>query len=67
MIVRINGKGEILSEKIANLKELVAHKELKAERIVIEHNQRIVPREEWQFIVIQENDTIEIVSFVGGG
>lgn len=67
MLVRINGTREELSEKITNLEELIAKMDLKPERIVIEHNHTVIPRDTWPDTRIQDNDSIEIVSFVGGG
>lgn len=66
MFVRINGKQEAIEKKI-NLLELAASKNLSPERIVIERNQRIVPKNEWESVVLEENDEIELVSFLGGG
>ncbi len=66
MIIKINGKSETL-EKNLNLAELVATKALVPEAVVLEHNFRIVPKDEWRTVTLEENDTVEIVSFVGGG
>ena len=35
--------------------------------LVVEYNQFICNKAEWNKIFIQENDTIEIVTIVGGG
>lgn len=66
MLININGKSEEVKIKL-NLTELILSKSLCAEKIVIEHNFRIVPKEEWVNTHLQENDKVEIVSFVGGG
>lgn len=66
MIIKINGKNENV-EKIDSIARLVSDKKLSADKIVIEHNLRIVPKEEWPRVILRENDNIEIVSFVGGG
>lgn len=66
MIIKINGKDETVDKPI-NLMELVLGKGLIPEQIVIEHNFRITPGDEWQGITLKENDTIEIVRFMGGG
>ena len=66
MLININGKPE--EAKIqSNLSDLVLSKGLCVEKVVIEHNLRIVPREEWPETFLGENDNIEIISFVGGG
>jgi len=40
---------------------------LKPSQVVIEVNLRIIPREQWPQISLQDKDYIEIISFVGGG
>jgi sulfur carrier protein len=67
MIVWINGTSETVSEGPRNLEDLVAARGIARERVVVEHNLRIVPREQWPHVLLQDNDRIEIVSFVGGG
>ncbi len=66
MMVKINGRDEFFAQKI-NLAELVAAKTLGPERIVVEHNLRIVPREDWENIFLNEFDQVELLNFVGGG
>ena len=66
MIIKINGQDETVEKKL-NLAELVASKNLPVEKIVVEHNLHIVPKEKWADIFLYENDSIEIVSFVAGG
>ena len=66
MIIKINGREETI-EKSKNIAELIASKNLSPERIVVEHNFKIVPRESWENSLLNENDSIEVVSFVGGG
>lgn len=66
MIVKINGEEKRVEDKI-NLMALAENSKLPLERIVIEHNLRIVPRQEWAKIVLRANDAVEILSFMGGG
>ena len=35
--------------------------------IVVELNERIIPREAWAATILQQADCLEIVTFVGGG
>lgn len=37
------------------------------ERIAVEKNEQIVPKAQYETTVIEDGDTMEIVSFVGGG
>jgi sulfur carrier protein len=66
MVVKINGKEEIITEKLTLL-EFVTNKGLCFDKIVIEHNFRIVGRQDYGKIILGDNDNLEIVSFVGGG
>lgn len=66
MIIKINGKDEAV-EKEVSLLELITSKKLSVDKIVIEHNLRIVTKEELAKVFLRENDAVEIVSFVAGG
>ncbi|MFA6320240.1 MAG: sulfur carrier protein ThiS [Candidatus Omnitrophota bacterium] len=66
MNIKINGKEETVSG-IKTILELINDKKLIPEHIVVEQNFKIVPKEEWARTVLNEDDKIEIVSFVGGG
>lgn len=67
MKVRINGVDEVISESTLTLQQLIADRGLSPKKVVIELNLSIVPREQWPQITLQDSDSIEIVSFVGGG
>ncbi len=67
MRLRINGAEEMIFEKSMTLQELVINRVLSPRQVVIEVNLRIIPREQWPQITLQDKDSIEIVSFVGGG
>lgn len=64
--IKINGKEEKIERNI-KLEDLISKRNLCCDRIIIEHNYQIVHREEWPEISLGENDSLEIVSFVGGG
>ena len=66
MLIKINGKDETI-DKQKTLLGLIEEKGLDCERVVIEYNFRIIPKGQWQKIILGENDNLEIVSFVGGG
>jgi len=66
MNIRINGTVELI-DRAGSIAELIAGKGLHPERVVVEHNRRMVPRGEWPDVMLKEDDSIEIVSFVGGG
>ena len=40
---------------------------LKADRVAVELNRNIAPREQWDQTSLKDDDQLEIVHFVGGG
>ena len=40
---------------------------MKADRLAVELNRDIVPRERWASTILAEGDRLEVVHFVGGG
>ena len=46
---------------------LVEQLGMKADRVAVELNLNIVPREQWAKTMLVEGDHLEIVHFVGGG
>nr|WP_294666232.1 sulfur carrier protein ThiS [uncultured Blautia sp.] len=64
-MVRINGEEKSLAGM--NLLEYLKDAGYQPEKIVVERNLEIIPRDRLQNTVIQENDSIEVLSFVGGG
>jgi sulfur carrier protein len=62
----INGKYASLNETQTILDLLISY-ELSSDKVVIELNKEIIPKEEYGTIILKEEDTIEVVSFVGGG
>ena len=66
MNITLNGKQLEVEEGI-NLIELIKFKRLELDRIVIEFNLEIVKKEEWDKVILKENDKLEILRFVGGG
>jgi len=65
MNVTING--ETRSLPADTLASLVEHLKMKPDRVAIELNREIVPREEWPRTALKDGDRLEIVQFVGGG
>jgi thiamine biosynthesis protein ThiS len=65
MNLTINGEGRELSAE--TLGALVEGLRMKPDRVAIELNREIVPRERWAQTPLHEGDRLEIVHFVGGG
>lgn len=66
MRVYVNGESRELSAPIS-LAELITQLDLPAARIAVELNRAVVRRSEWATTMLQDEDRIEIVHFVGGG
>jgi thiamine biosynthesis protein ThiS len=65
MTLTINGEEkEVVA---ANVSELVAQLGMKSDRVAIELNREIVPRDRWPSTRLRDGDKLEIVHFVGGG
>ena len=65
MKLTINGEMQISSAE--TLGALVAGLGMKPDRLAIELNREIVPREQWPQTTLHDGDRLEIVHFVGGG
>ena len=66
MRVYVNGETKELSGT-PSLSDLIVQLELPAARIAVELNREVVRRNDWSGTMLNENDRIEIVHFVGGG
>lgn len=64
-MVKING--EETSAAGMTLSEYLATTSFNPQRIAVEHNGEIVPRSMYGEVVLEEGDSVEVVSFVGGG
>ena len=66
MKMHINGEARDFNPPLS-LAGLVEQLGMKADRVAVELNRGIVPREQWQGTNLAEGDRLEIVHFVGGG
>ncbi|MCP4119259.1 MAG: sulfur carrier protein ThiS [Desulfobacteraceae bacterium] len=65
MEIKLNG--ESLNLPQSTLMELVRHRGLDPGAVVIEHNLKVIDQDAWDTTQINHGDTIELLSFVGGG
>ena len=66
MTIRLNGDRFDVAGPLS-VGELLAHLDLDARRVAVEHNLLIVKRAAFGETTIREGDEVEIVNFVGGG
>jgi len=64
--IRINGKIDKINGK-TKLSELVKNLKVPLKMVAIELNKEIVDKKKLNKIILQANDKIEIVHFIGGG
>lgn len=64
-MVKING--EFLEEEGKTLTEYLESAGYQIQRVAVEKNGEIVPKAEYSGTVLENGDSIEVVSFVGGG
>lgn len=66
IIMIVNGQRETLEAPIS-VTELIEERRLRPERVAVELNGDIVPRNKRSEIMLHDGDTVEIVAFVQGG
>jgi thiamine biosynthesis protein ThiS len=69
MRLYINGEERSFNDAPSafTLAALVESLGIKADRVAVELNREIAPRDHWSEIALREDDRLEIVHFVGGG
>lgn len=66
MEIILNGTKEVCPGR-ESLTDLINRKGAETDRLVVERNGSIVPRDRWAEERIEAGDTIEVVRLVGGG
>jgi thiamine biosynthesis protein ThiS len=66
--IHVSVNGESVSMPTGStLAELLRRLSLEGKPVAVEHNRRVVPRAEHASVRLNHGDTLEIVTFVGGG
>jgi thiamine biosynthesis protein ThiS len=66
MKLTINGEDHEFSS-ISSLSDLLQQLGMKPDRVAVELNRELVPRDHWNKTQLSDGDKLEIVHFVGGG
>jgi len=66
MQLHINGDRRDFDSPLT-LANLVEHLGMKQDRVAVELNGNIIPRDQWSETNLSEGDRLEVVHFVGGG
>lgn len=64
--ITVNGSPQEVPAGL-NIPSLLQHIGLDSTRVAVERNRRIVRKADWSATTVQDGDTIEVVTFVGGG
>lgn len=64
--ISLNGEAREAPEGLT-LAGLLDWLKLPQDRVAVERNLKIVPRESWAGTIVEEGDRLEVVHFVGGG
>ncbi len=65
MQVKLNG--EMITTDSKNLLELLQEYKIQAKSVAVAVNLEIIKQEQWNSYIFKENDTIECLTFMGGG
>lgn len=65
--MKLTINGEERDFAAATLAQLVEELGMKQDRVAVELNREIVPRDRWSETPVRAGDRLEIVHFVGGG
>ena len=64
--IQLNGK-KVKIQRNLSIKDLIKKYRLKENKIAIELNGEILPKDHYKNKKVKNNDKIEIVQFIGGG
>jgi sulfur carrier protein len=69
MNLHINGEARTFADVAPQftLAALIESLSMKSDRVAVELNRDIVPRDRWPETLLKDGDRLEIVHFVGGG
>lgn len=65
-MIKVNGEF-INGYEDKTLSEFLSNERYEITRIAVELNGEIARKKDYQSIILKENDTLEVVTFVGGG
>jgi len=65
--IKLNGKVIQLPDYIATIQDLLLNYQLENRIVVVELNKQIIYKEQYAFTVLSNEDSVELIHFVGGG
>ena len=64
--MKVNGTEIVLNDN-KTISDLLKELKVNENRVVVELNREIIVKEDFSKINLKEDDTVEVISFVGGG
>jgi sulfur carrier protein len=65
--IKLNGKNIYLPDNIATIQDLLIDYQLENRIVIVELNKEIVYKEQYASTVLSNEDSVELIHFVGGG
>lgn len=62
----LNGKAQQINDS-TTIWDLLSEKSINHNTVVVEHNGKILEHTQWQKTLINQDDNLEVLKFVGGG
>ena len=66
MEITVNGEKEEIDAGLS-IRQYIQQKGQNPQKVVVEYNGQIVKRKEWEDLQLQQDDTLEVLKFMGGG
>ncbi|GJL62694.1 MAG: hypothetical protein NPIRA04_13480 [Nitrospirales bacterium] len=66
MDIQVNGESQTLQDGLT-VTDLLQQLDIRTEKVAVELNLKILDRDEFSTSILRHGDTIEILSFIGGG
>lgn len=66
MNIKVNGKEHQLDKPI-NINQLLEKLDINQGLFVVEHNMNIINKDDYDKVIVNDQDNVEIVGFAGGG
>ena len=63
----VNGNTVEFPNSLSTLEDIRSHYGFKPNTVIMEHNGSLYKDKDFKIVLISENDTLEIVHFMGGG
>jgi len=66
MTIQLNGEPLQLPAPLT-VAALLTHLGIDSRRVAVEHNEMVVKRAQYDTVLVDDGDVVEVVNFVGGG